>query len=104
MTAAPQQHAIAPTCVLRGPGAWRDALGRIPQLCQRPLLLGRSAATADLRRSLAADLEAIGLRPLAAQLLHDCCEEDLQALEQSARTSGCDAVIAAGGGKVLDAG
>jgi glycerol dehydrogenase len=104
MAATPQQHAIAPSCVLRGQGAWRDALGRIPQLCQRPLLLGRSAATADLRRTLAADLEAIGLRPLPATLRHDCCEEDLQELEHTARGSGCDAVLAAGGGKVLDAG
>ena len=104
MAATPQQHAIAPSCVLRGEGAWQEALGRLPLLCRTPLLLGRSAATADLRRGLAADLEAIALKPVPANLRHDCCEEDLQELEHTARNSGCDAVLAAGGGKVLDAG
>jgi glycerol dehydrogenase-like iron-containing ADH family enzyme len=104
MAATPQQHAIAPSCVLRGQGAWREALGRLPQICRTPLLLGRSAATAELRRGLAADLEAIGMAPVPASLRHDCCEDDLHHLEQTARASGCDAVLAAGGGKVLDAG
>jgi glycerol dehydrogenase-like iron-containing ADH family enzyme len=100
----PQQHAIAPTCVLRGPGAWRHSLERIPQLCQRPLLLGRSAVTSGLRLGLATDLEAVGLRVVSAELRHDCCEEDLQALAAELHAHRCDAVLAAGGGKVLDAG
>ena len=39
-------HAIAPRAVLRGAGAWRQALPTISALCRRPLLLGRSSATA----------------------------------------------------------
>jgi glycerol dehydrogenase len=104
MAATLQQHAISPACVLRGQGAWQAALDHIPQLCQRPLLLGRSAATAPLRASLAADLERIGLRAVPAGLRHDCCEEDLRAVAALLHSAGCDAVLAAGGGKVLDAG
>ncbi len=76
----------------------------IAALCKRPLLLGRSAATAPLRRRLQRDLEAAGLCVQATELRHDCCEEDLTALAALVREAGCDAVLAAGGGKVLDAG
>ena len=95
-------HAIAPAKVLRGDGAWDEALPQIKSLCSRPLLLGRSASTAELRQRLQADLEAQGLNPLQAQLQFDCCEQDLQRVASEAE--GCDAVLAAGGGKVLDAG
>jgi glycerol dehydrogenase-like iron-containing ADH family enzyme len=97
-------HAIAPAVVLRGEGAWREALPRIASLGRRPLLLGRSAATRPLRESMALDLREIGLDPLQAELRHDCCESDLTALAQQARDDACDSLLAAGGGKVLDAG
>ena len=99
-----QSHAIAPAVVLRGAGAWREALPRVAALTDRPLLLGRSAATRPLREQLAVDLTQAGLTPLGAELAHDCCELDLQRLAQEAETAGCDAVLAAGGGKVMDAG
>jgi glycerol dehydrogenase len=99
-----QQHAISPAAVLRGEGAWQQALITIPLLCRRPLLLGRSGATASLRASLAQDLRAAGLEPQPANLRHDCCEEDLQAMAAALTESRADAVLAVGGGKVLDAG
>ena len=95
-------HSIAPASVLRGDGAWDEALPQIKSLCSRPLVLGRSASTADQRQRLVSDLLAHGLQPLQAQLQFDCCEQDLQRL--AAEAQGCDAVLAAGGGKVLDAG
>ena len=100
----PAQHAIAPALVLRGPGAWQQGLHALPSLVSKPLLLGRSAATAALRSRLAADLEAAGLAAVPAELEYDCCEQDLQRLAAQAQASGVDAVIASGGGKVLDAG
>ena len=102
MAAPISAHAIAPAAVLRGEGAWAEALPRIAALSRRPLVLGRSASTAEQRRQLIADLEGVGLSPHPAQLQFDCCEEDLQTLARE--PSGCDAVLAAGGGKVLDAG
>ena len=95
-------HAIAPAAVLRGEGAWQGALSKISALCSRPLLLGRSRATSGLRDALASDLVGAGLAPQRAELQFDCCEDDLQRLMLEA--SDCDAVVAAGGGKVLDAG
>ncbi|MFM7360983.1 MAG: iron-containing alcohol dehydrogenase family protein [Cyanobium sp.] len=97
-------HAIAPAQVLRGPVAWAEALQLLPSLGSRVLLLGRSEATASLRATLAADLTARGLAVTAAELHFDCCEEDLRRLEGITRSCGADLVLAAGGGKVLDAG
>ena len=98
------QHAIAPAEVLRGPGAWLQGIPRLAALGQRPLVLGRSAVTAQLRQQLVADLHQAGLQPHCAELQYDCCEEDLQQVAAICQKQGCDAVVAIGGGKVLDAG
>ena len=102
MPATISSHAIAPAAVLRGQGAWAEALDRIPLLTSSPLLLGRSSSTASLREQLRVDLIAAGCQPRPAQLRFDCCETDLERLADEAR--GCDSILAAGGGKVLDAG
>ena len=95
-------HSIAPASVLRGEGAWDEALPQIKSLCSRPLVLGRSSSTAEQRHRLVVDLQGKGLLPVQAHLQFDCCEQDLHKL--SFKAQGCDAVLAAGGGKVLDAG
>ena len=97
-------HAIAPGNVLRGQGAWAEALPLIAELCQKPFVLGRSAATAESRQRLRRDLQATGLSVAIGELEFDCCEQDLHRLAAEIRSSGSDAVVAAGGGKVLDAG
>ncbi|MCP9915881.1 iron-containing alcohol dehydrogenase family protein [Cyanobium sp. ATX 6F1] len=109
MTSPVSQHQIAPARVLRGEAAWAEALPLIAGLCRRPLLLGRSAATAELRQRLASDLRDQGLDPIDGELQFDCCEQDLGRLQAeltAAARAGraVDAVLAAGGGKVLDAG
>ena len=104
LPAMPQAQAIAPRHLLRGPGAWQQAVPALQSLFRQPLLLGRGTATAPLRGALLEDLKAAGLQPTAAQLRFDCCEEDLEAVQAIAGQQGCDGVIACGGGKVLDAG
>jgi glycerol dehydrogenase-like iron-containing ADH family enzyme len=101
-------HTLAPSLVLRGDQVWSQALPAIARLGQRPLLLGRSAATLALRQQLLAQLRELGLDPGPANLRHDCCQDDLTRLHRevgaSAPDGPCDSVIAMGGGKVLDAG
>jgi glycerol dehydrogenase len=101
---ATSSHSIAPAQVLRGGGAWSEAVPLIAGLGTRVLLLGRSAATTGLRQALAEDLEANGLAVRQLTLRHDCCAEDLERLEAEARGTDADLLLAAGGGKVLDAG
>ena len=98
------QHAIAPAEVLRGPGAWLQGLPRLGALGQRQLVLGRSSVTAQLRQQLVTDLQQAGLQPHCAELQFDCCEGDLQRVAAICQKQGCNAVVAIGGGKVLDAG
>lgn len=98
------RHSIAPARVVRGDGAWNEALPLIQRLCGSPLLLGRGRATALLRHRLGADLAARGLAVAEGLLEHDCCWRDLHRLSAGLAAGGCDAVIAVGGGKVLDAG
>ena len=94
--------------MLRGSGAWQQALSTIGSLCTRPLVLGRSSATRALRTACQHDLELAGLVCQSAELLHDCCEDDLGRIQAEAGASHGqptpDAVMAIGGGKVLDAG
>ena len=104
MGSALSTHTIAPAVVLRGDGAWKEAQPHIAYLCQKPTLLGRSAVTEHLRHQLQSDLSMGGLFPLWLELNHDCCEDDLQRLAFEVNANGSDSIIAAGGGKVLDAG
>ncbi len=97
-------QAIAPARVVRGEGAWAEAVPSIPALCSRPLLLGRSDATASIRHALCRDLESLGLTVHQGFLAKDCCWQDLNRLTAELTTAGADALVAVGGGKVLDAG
>jgi len=97
-------HNISPSKVVRGEGAWTNSIEAITNLCKRPLIVGRSNATKKLRTSFKNDLLIKGIQPISFDLVHDCCELDIQNAFQLARNNNCDGIIAAGGGKVLDAG
>ena len=97
-------HSIAPAQVIRGSGAWIEAQKPISKLCRNPLLLGRSESTQAIRSKLCRELNQSGLRVFQQNLEHDCCELDLQRLQNDFVRQSCDGVIAAGGGKVLDSG
>ena len=97
-------HSISPTQVIKGESAWIKSKEIIPELCKRPLIIGRSFTTKTIRDSLENDLIKIGIKPKTLKLNHDCCDLDLKNACQFAKTNLCDGIIAAGGGKVLDAG
>ncbi len=97
-------HSISPSKVIRGEGAWSKSLESIAILCKRPLILGRSSSTKELRKSFKKDLLFQGVQAISLDLNHDCCESDIQKAYQFSQKNNCDGIIAAGGGKVLDAG
>ena len=68
------------------------------------MIIGRSNSTKILRSSFTNDLLAKGIQPISFDLNHDCCELDIQNAYQVSKKNSCDGIIAAGGGKVLDAG
>tara|TARA_Y100001968_G_scaffold276308_1_gene270523 strand:- start:350 stop:1468 length:1119 start_codon:yes stop_codon:yes gene_type:complete len=97
-------HSISPTKVVRGEGAWNKSLDLLISLCKRPLLIGRSSTTKKIRDSFKKDLLLKGIQPISLELDHDCCELDVQNAYLISKENNCDGIIAAGGGKVLDAG
>ena len=70
-------HSISPSKVVRGKGAWGDSLDLITKLCKRPLIIGRSSHTKEIRASFKRDLLLKGIQSISFELDHDCCELDL---------------------------
>ena len=97
-------HCISPSQVVRGQGAWIKSLDLITKLCKRPLIIGRSSSTKKIRTSFKNDLLLKGIQSQFLELDHDCCELDIQNASLISKNNNCDGIIAAGGGKVLDAG
>ena len=97
-------HTISPSKIVRGEGAWNNSIELITKLCKRPLLIGRSSSTKKLRTSFENDLVFKGIEAISFDLDHDCCDLDIQNAYKFSKKNNCDGIIAAGGGKVLDAG
>ena len=95
---------ISPDKVIRGKTAWKNSLPEIIKLSKSPLLLGRSFQTRTLREVISNDLRELNLNVYNTELEFDCCEEDLTRIYNLVIEKKCDSIIAAGGGKVLDAG
>ncbi len=97
-------HKISPLKVIRGEKAWSRSIKLIANLCKKPLIIGRSTSTKKIRSTLKNDLITNNINALSFELDHDCCELDIQNASQFSKRNNCDGIIAAGGGKVLDAG
>jgi len=95
---------ISPNKVIRGKDAWKRSLSEIVKISKSPLLLGRSFKTSSLRSIISNDLIQLNLKVYNSELEFDCCEDDLKRIYKIAIEQKCDSIIAAGGGKVLDAG
>ena len=95
---------ISPSQVLRGEEAWGKGKYLISEICKRPLILGRSQKTLALRNRLKQEIENLDIKVKSLELNYGCCELDLVRIQSITKKFNCDGVIAAGGGKVLDAG
>ena len=97
-------QSISPEKVFRGNDAWLKSLSQIKKFTKRPLLIGRSLATTDLRKQIYKDLHDEGFEIHSSNLQFDCCYEDFARIIDIALKNKCDSIIATGGGKVLDSG
>jgi len=95
---------LAPEKIFRGNGAWLKALPYIKKLSRRPLILGRSLSTNNLRQKVYKDLHDENIYIFSSNLKFDCCYEDLERIRIFILKNNCDSILAIGGGKVLDAG
>ena len=97
-------QSISPEIIFRGKNAWEEALPQITKLTKSPLILGRSIDTDRLRNKIILDLKNQKLNINSAHLRFDCCYEDISRIKNLILENKNDSIIAAGGGKVLDAG
>ena len=97
-------QSISPETIFRGNDAWEKALPQIVNLTKSPLILGRSVHTNNIRNKIYRDLKNQYLSVNSANLQFDCCYEDISNVKNIIQNNNHDSVIAAGGGKVLDAG
>ena len=95
---------ISPKKIFRGNNAWKKSLTHIKKISKRPLLLGRSLSTKNIRHQIYKDLQDNHFHINTSNLHFDCCYEDLERIESIILKNNCDSIIAVGGGKVLDAG
>ena len=97
-------QSISPEIIFRGNDAWEESLPQITKLTKRPLILGKSKYTHNLRNKIFLDLKNHNVYANNANLHFDCCDEDISRVKSIISKKNCDSVIAAGGGKVLDSG
>ena len=97
-------QSISPEIIFRGNYAWEQSFPQIKKLTRSPLILGRCAHTNNLRNKILIDLKKQNLSVSSANLQFDCCYEDISRVKNIILKNNNDTVIAAGGGKVLDAG
>ena len=97
-------QSISPETIFRGNYAWEKSLPHITKITKTPLILGRSIQTNNLRNKIFTDLKNQNLNVHSANLQFDSCYEDISRIKNIILENNNDSVIAAGGGKVLDAG
>jgi len=95
---------ISPEKIFKGNGAWNRALPHIKKVTKRPLLLGRSLSTLQVRKQIYNDLRNEDFETYLSDLRFDCCYEDIERIKGIVLANNCDSIIASGGGKVLDTG
>ena len=98
---AVRQLPIAPTRVINGVGALDDLGARVRAHGETALVLTGRRGFATCRAAVAGSLERAGVTWQQADLVHDCCEEDLAELIERLRDA--RVLVGIGGGKVMDA-
>jgi glycerol dehydrogenase-like iron-containing ADH family enzyme len=97
-------QSISPETIFRGHRAWEKSIPQITKITNKPLILGRSIYTNNLRNKIFNDLKNQNLDVNSAELQFDCCYEDISRVKDIILKNNNDSVIATGGGKVLDSG
>ena len=97
-------QSISPEIIFRGNNAWVSSISEIKKISKRPLVLGRSKRTSNLRNKIFIDLKKNNFDVISANLKFGSCYEDISNLKTIVLRHNCDSIIAAGGGKVLDSG
>ena len=95
---------LAPSRYVQGPGATNEIGEHAARLGSKALITGGKTALSACGGAISNSLSEKQLGSHQEVFNGECCDSEIQRLVEAARTQGCDLVIAAGGGKVIDTG
>ena len=80
---------ISPEKIFRGNNAFKKSLTHIKKISKRPLVLGRSLSTKNIRHKIYNDLQDHQFHINTSNLQFDCCYEDLERIESFILKNNC---------------
>lgn len=95
---------LAPGRYIQGAGAIHEIGSHAVKFGEKALLTGGKTAMQQCGDDIVASLEQSGIGCLCEGFNGECSDPEIQRLIDVASSSGCNLIIAAGGGKVIDTG
>jgi glycerol dehydrogenase len=95
---------LAPGRYIQGAGAIHEIGSHAVKFGKKALLTGGKTALDQCGGAIAASLEKEGVGCVSEGFKGECCDQEINRLVDIAKSGGCDLIIAAGGGKVIDTG
>ena len=95
---------LAPGRYIQGAGAIHETGEHAVRLGKNALLTGGNTALSICGSAIQSSLNKTGVNCHQAAFNGECCDAEIERLSGVARSSGCDLIIAAGGGKIIDTG
>ena len=95
---------LAPGRYVQGAGAMNEIGSHAITMGSKALLVGGKRALSASAQPIQASLEESNVGCHLENFNGECCDQEINRLVESAKSNGCDIIIAAGGGKVIDTG
>jgi len=95
---------IAPGRYVQGAGALAEIGEHVGHLGKKAFVTGGKTALFQTREAIEHSFAEKGVGIVFETFRGECCDPEIDRLKEVATSSGCDVVVAVGGGKVIDAG
>ena len=95
---------LAPGRYIQGAGAIHEIGSHAVKFGQKALLTGGKTALQQCGKEIVESLEKAGVGCVQEKFNGECSDQEIARLVDVAKNGGCDIIIAAGGGKVIDTG
>ena len=93
---------LAPGRYIQGAGAINEIGEHAAKLGSNALVTGGATAMGICKHAIGTSLSASGISCHEAVFQGECCDEEIGRLGVIAKENGCDLIIGAGGGKIID--
>lgn len=93
---------IAPNRYVQGPGVIGDLGAQIKSLGTSAFVTGGKTAFSETREAIMRSFEENGIKGTFEPFRGECSRNEIDRLKAAAAAAGCDVIVGAGGGKVID--